>query len=122
LIGDTDLTVSKLYGMIHPNASPGSNRTANDNATIRAVFCVGPDKKLKFSVLYPMSAGRDFNEILRTLDAVQMNAKHAVATPANWRPGQDVIIPTSVTDEAAKAKYPQGFKTLKPYLRTVSLK
>ena len=120
LIGDTDLKVAKLFDMIHPNASgAASSRTAADNATIRAVFVIGPDKKLKFSILYPMSTGRDFNEVLRALDSVQLNAKHTVATPANWRPGDDVIIPTSVSDEAAKAKYPDGFKTLKPYLRTV---
>lgn len=119
VIGDHDLTVSKLYDMIHPNASGGA-RTANDNATIRSVFIVGPDKKVKAMLVYPMSAGRNFDEILRLLDALQVNAQHAVATPANWRPGDDVIIPTSVSDEDAKKKYPQGFKTLKPYLRTVA--
>ena len=121
LIGDTDLKVAKLFDMIHPNASgAASTRTASDNATVRAVFVIGPDKKLKFSIVYPMSTGRDFNEILRALDSVQLNARHAVATPVNWRPGDDVIIPTSVSDEAARAKYPGGFKTLKPYLRTVA--
>ena len=120
LIGDTDLKVAKLFDMIHPNASGApSSRSAADNATIRAVFVIGPDKKLKFSILYPMSTGRDFKEILRALDSAQLTAKHAVATPANWQPGDDVIIPTSVSDDAAKAKYPGGFKTLKPYLRTV---
>ena len=119
VIGDADLTVSKLYDMIHPNAS-GGVRTANDNATIRSVFIIGPDKKVKAMLVYPMSAGRNFDEILRLVDAVQVNAQHAVATPANWRPGDDVIIPTSVSDEDAKKKYPQGFKTLKPYLRTVA--
>jgi alkyl hydroperoxide reductase subunit AhpC len=119
LIGDTDLKIAKLYDMIHPNASGNAaGRTAADNATIRAVFIIGPDKKLKLSLLYPMSTGRDFNEILRVLDSLQLTAKHSVATPANWKPGDDVIIPTSVSDEAAKAKYPNGFKTLKPYLRT----
>ena len=122
LISDTDLNVSKLYGMIHPNASGTANgRTATDNATVRSVFVIGPDKKLKFSIIYPMSTGRDFREILRALDSVRLNAEEAVATPANWQPGEDVIIPTSVSDEAAKTKYPQGFKTLKPYLRLVSL-
>lgn len=122
LIGDTDLNVAKLYGMIHPNASgTASGRTAADNATVRSVFVIGPDKKLKFSIIYPMSTGRDFKEILRALDSVILNAEKTVATPANWQPGDDVIIPTSVSDEAAKAKYPQGFKTLKPYLRIVSL-
>ena len=119
LIGDADLTVSKLYDMIHPNAS-GGTRTANDNATIRSVFIIGPDKKVKAMLIYPMSAGRNFEEVLRLVDALQMNANHGVATPADWRPGNDVIIPTSVSDEDAKKKYPQGFKTLKPYLRTVA--
>ncbi|MBU6489350.1 MAG: peroxiredoxin [Burkholderiales bacterium] len=119
MIGDADLTVAKLYDMIHPNASGGA-RTANDNATIRSVFIIGPDKKVKAMLVYPMSAGRNFDEVLRLLDALQMNAQHAVATPVNWRPGDDVIIPTSVSDEEAKKKYPQGFKTLKPYLRTVA--
>jgi alkyl hydroperoxide reductase subunit AhpC len=119
LIGDADLTVAKLYDMIHPNAS-GGTRTANDNATVRSVFIVGPDKKIKAMLVYPMSAGRNFDEVLRLLDALQLNAQHSVATPVNWRPGDDVIIPTSVSDEDAKKKYPQGFKTLKPYLRTVA--
>jgi len=119
LIGDPELVVSKLYDMIHPNAS-GGKRTANDNATIRSVFIIGPDKRVKAMLAYPMSAGRNFDEVLRLLDALQINARHTVATPANWKPGQDVIIPTSVSDEDAKKKYPQGFKTLKPYLRVVS--
>ena len=105
--------------MIHPNAS-GGPRTAVDNATVRSVFIVGPDKKIKAMLVYPMSAGRNFDEVLRLLDAIQLNAKYTVATPVNWKPGDDVIIPTSVSDEDAKKKYPQGFKTLKPYLRTVS--
>jgi alkyl hydroperoxide reductase subunit AhpC len=120
MIGDADLNVAKLYDMIHPNASGGSPRTANDNATIRAVFIVGPDKKVKATFTYPMSAGRNFDEVLRLLDALQLNAKHTVATPVNWKPGDDVIIPTSVSDEDAKKKNPDGFKTLKPYLRTVA--
>ncbi|WP_028224337.1 peroxiredoxin [Paraburkholderia ferrariae] len=119
LIGDADLTIAKLYDMIHPNASGGGPRTAVDNATVRSVFIIGPDKKVKAMLVYPMSAGRNFDEVLRLLDALQLNAKHAVATPVNWKPGDDVIIPTSVSDDAAKAKYPQGFKTLKPYLRVV---
>ncbi|HEX7683447.1 MAG TPA: peroxiredoxin [Trinickia sp.] len=119
MIGDDDLTVAKLYDMIHPNAS-GGVRTANDNATVRSVFIIGPDKKVKAMLVYPMSAGRNFDEVLRLLDALQLNAQHTVATPVNWRPGDDVIIPTSVSDEDAKKKYPQGFKTLKPYLRTVA--
>src|SRR6266850_1946620 len=119
MIGDADLNVAKLYDMIHPNAS-GGKRTAADNATIRSVFMIGPDKKVKAMLIYPMSAGRNFDEVLRLLDSLQLNAKHAVATPVNWKPGQDVIIPTSVSDEEAKKKYPQGFKTHKPYLRTVA--
>ncbi|MDR5735508.1 peroxiredoxin [Caballeronia sp. LZ025] len=120
MIGDADLNVAKLYDMIHPNASGGGPRTAVDNATIRAVFIIGPDKKIKATFTYPMSAGRNFDEVLRLLDAMQLNAKHTVATPVNWKPGEDVIIPTSVSDEDAKKKYPEGFKTLKPYLRTVA--
>ncbi len=105
--------------MIHPNAS-GGPRTAVDNATVRSVFIVGPDKKVKAMLVYPMSAGRNFDEVLRLLDALQLNAKHTVATPVNWKPGDDVIIPTSVSDDAAKQKYPDGFRTLKPYLRYVT--
>jgi alkyl hydroperoxide reductase subunit AhpC len=119
MIGDDSLVVAKLYDMIHPNAS-GGPRSANDNATVRSVFIIGPDKKVKAMLVYPMSAGRNFDEVLRLLDSLQLNAKHAVATPVNWKPGQDVIIPTSVSDEEAKKKYPHGFKTLKPYLRVVA--
>ncbi|HJR33175.1 MAG TPA: peroxiredoxin [Pseudomonas sp.] len=119
MIGDENLVVAKLYDMIHPNASGGA-RTAVDNATVRSVFIVGPDKKVKAMLIYPMSAGRNFDEVLRLLDSLQLNAKHTVATPVNWRPGEDVIIPTSVSDEDARKKYPDGFKTLKPYLRTVA--
>ena len=119
MIGDADLNVAKLYDMIHPNAT-GGKRTAVDNATVRSVFLVGPDKKVKAMLVYPMTAGRNFDEVLRLLDSLQLSAKHTVATPVNWKPGQDVIIPTSVSDEDAKKKYPQGFKTLKPYLRVVS--
>jgi len=119
LIGDSDLNVAKLYDMIHPNAS-GGKRTAVDNATVRSVFFVGPDKNVKAILVYPMSAGRNFDEVLRLLDALQLNAKHSVATPVNWKPGQDVIIPPAVSDDDAKKKYPQGFKTHKPYLRTVA--
>lgn len=119
MIGDENLVVAKLYDMIHPNASGGA-RTAVDNATVRSVFIIGPDKKIKAMLIYPMSAGRNFDEVLRLLDAIQLNAKHTVATPVNWRPGQDVIIPTSVSDEDAKKKYPDGYKTVKPYLRTVA--
>ena len=119
LIGDDELKVAKLYDMIHPNAS-GGPRTAVDNATVRSVFIIGPDKKVKAMLVYPMSAGRNFDEVLRLLDALQLNAKHTVATPVNWKPGDDVIIPTSVSDDAAKQKYPDGFRTLKPYLRYVT--
>src|SRR5438105_2912333 len=118
LIGDPDLNVAKLYDMIHPNAT-GGKRTAADNATVRSVFVVGPDKKVKAMIVYPMSTGRNFDEVLRLLDSVQLTARHTVATPVNWKPGQDVIIPASVSDEDAKKKYPEGFKTHKPYLRTV---
>jgi alkyl hydroperoxide reductase subunit AhpC len=119
MIGDADLTVAKLYDMIHPNATGAGGRTAVDNATIRAVFVIGPDKRIKATLVYPMSSGRNFDEVLRLLDSLQLTARHAVATPVNWRPGQDVIIPPAVSDEEARAKYPQGFKTLKPYLRVV---
>lgn len=119
LIGDDDLVVAKLYDMIHPNASGGA-RTAQDNATVRSVFIIGPDKKIKAILIYPMSAGRNFDEILRLLDAIQLNTKHQVATPVNWRDGDDVIIPPNVSNEDAQKKYPSGFKTIKPYLRIVS--
>ena len=120
MIGDTDLKVAKLFDMIHPNASGNAaGRTAVDNATVRSVFLIGPDKKVKATFTYPMSSGRNFDEVLRLLDSLQLTAKHMVATPVNWKPGEDVIIPTSVKDEEAKQKYPQGFKTHKPYLRTV---
>jgi alkyl hydroperoxide reductase subunit AhpC len=118
MIGDADLAVAKLYDMLHPNAVPGK-RSAAENQTVRSVFLIGPDKKVKAMLVYPMSAGRNFDEVLRLLDSLQLSAKHAVSTPVNWKPGQDVIIPASVSDDDAKKKYPQGFKTLKPYLRTV---
>jgi thioredoxin-dependent peroxiredoxin len=120
LIGDTDLKVAKLYDMIHPNASgPSTGRTAADNATVRSVFMVGPDKKIKLILTYPMSTGRNFDEVLRVLDSMQLTAKHKVATPVNWKRGEDVIIVPSVSDEEAKQKFPQGWKTIKPYLRVV---
>jgi alkyl hydroperoxide reductase subunit AhpC len=119
IIGDADLTVAKLYDMLPASETPGK-RTAADNQTVRTVFVIGPDKKVKAMLVYPMSTGRNFDEVMRLLDSVQLTAKHAVATPVNWKPGQDVIIPTSVSDDDAKKKYPQGFKTLKPYLRLVS--
>ena len=119
IIGDADLTVAKLYDMLPASETPGK-RTAADNQTVRSVFVIGPDKKVKAMLVYPMSTGRNFDEVLRLLDSVQLTAKHTVATPVNWKPGQDVIIPTSVSDEDARKKYPQGYKTLKPYLRVVS--
>ena len=119
IIGDADLAVAKLYDMLPASETPGK-RTAADNQTVRSVFVIGPDKKIKAMLVYPMSTGRNFDEVLRLLDSVQLTAKHTVATPVNWKPGQDVIIPTSVSDEDAKKKYPQGYKTLKPYLRVVS--
>lgn len=121
MIGDPELKVAKLYDMLPEGAgTTAEGRTAADNATVRSVFIVGPDKKIKATFTYPMSAGRNFDEVLRLLDAIQLNAKFNVATPVNWKPGNDVIIPTSVSDDEAKKKYPQGFKTLKPYLRTVA--
>jgi len=121
LIGDSDLKVAKLYDMLPETAGATSQgRTAADNATVRSVFVIGPDKKIKAMIVYPMSTGRNFDEVVRLLDSCQLTSKHTVATPVNWQPGQDVIIPTSVSDEEAKKKYPQGFKTVKPYLRTVA--
>jgi alkyl hydroperoxide reductase subunit AhpC len=119
IIGDADLLTAKLFDMLPAEESAGK-RTAADNQTVRSVFVIGPDKKLKAMLVYPMSTGRNFDEVLRLLDSLQLTAKHTVATPVNWRPGEDVIIPTSVSDDDAKAKYPQGFKTVKPYLRFVS--
>ncbi|HEX5091880.1 MAG TPA: redoxin domain-containing protein, partial [Burkholderiales bacterium] len=121
MIGDPKLAVAKAYDMLPAEAGDScEGRTPADNATVRSVFIIGPDKKVKAMLVYPMSAGRNFDEVLRLLDSLQLNAQHTVATPVNWRPGQDVIIPTSVSDEDAKKKYPQGFRTLKPYLRVVS--
>ncbi len=119
MIGDDDLKVAKLYDMIHPNASDEGARTAMDNATVRSVFVVGPDKKIKLMLTYPMTTGRNFDEVLRVLDSMQLTAEHQVATPANWRPGEDVIIVPSVSNEAAKERYRDGWKEPKPYLRIV---
>ena len=121
MIGDSDLNVAKLYDML-PEAAEGSagGRTAADNATVRSVFVIGPDKKVKAMLTYPMSTGRNFDEVMRLLDSCQLTAKHTVATPVNWRPGADVIIPPAVSDDAAKAKFPGGWKTVKPYLRVVA--
>jgi thioredoxin-dependent peroxiredoxin len=121
IIGDSKLEVAKLYDMLPESSGTSSQgRTAADNATVRSVFVIGPDKKVKAMLIYPMSTGRNFDEVMRLLDSCQLTSKHTVATPVNWKPGQDVIIPTSVSDDDARKKYPQGFKTLKPYLRTVA--
>jgi len=120
LIGDPELKVAKLYDMIHPNATGSAKeRTAQDNLTVRSVFVIGPDKKVKLMLTYPMSTGRNFDEVLRVLDSIQLTAKHKVATPVNWKPGEDVIIVPSVSDEEAKTRFPGGWKAPKPYLRIV---
>ncbi|HXT76091.1 MAG TPA: peroxiredoxin [Candidatus Eisenbacteria bacterium] len=120
MIGDPELKVAKLYDML-PAASGNTSegRTAADNATVRTVFVIGPDKKIKLMLSYPMSTGRNFDEVLRVLDSMQLTAKHKVATPVNWKNGDDVIILGSVTDDEAKQKYPEGWKAPKPYLRIV---
>jgi alkyl hydroperoxide reductase subunit AhpC len=123
LVGDHDLKVAKLYDMIHPNASGDpKTRTAADNATIRSVFIIGPDKRVKAIFTYPMSTGRNFDEVLRTLDSLQLTGQQKVATPANWKPGDDVIISPAVSDEEAQQQYPQGWRKLKSYLRVVHLR
>jgi alkyl hydroperoxide reductase subunit AhpC len=120
LIGDSDLRVAKAYDMLPASAGGSSEgRTPADNATVRSVFIIGPDKKIKAMLTYPMSTGRNFDEVLRLLDSCQLTAKHTVATPVNWKQGEDVIIPPSVSDEQAKQKFPGGWKALKPYLRIV---
>ena len=111
IIGDPERKVANLYGMIHPNA--------NDTLTVRSVFIIGPDKKIKLTITYPASTGRNFDEILRVIDSLQLTAKHQVATPVNWKRGEDVIIVPAVSDEDAKKKFPQGWKAVKPYLRIV---
>jgi alkyl hydroperoxide reductase subunit AhpC len=120
MIGDTDLNVAKLYNML-PAALEGSSagRTAADNMTVRTVFVIGPDKKIKLMLIYPMTTGRNFDEILRVVDSLQLTAKHRVATPANWKNGEDVIIAGSVGDDEAKTIYPNGWKAPRPYLRIV---
>ncbi len=121
LIGDSDLRVAKAYDMLPAAAGNTSEgRTPADNATVRSVFIIGPDKKVKAMLTYPMSTGRNFDEVLRLLDSCQLTAKHTVATPVNWKQGEDVIIPPSVSDEQAKTKFPGGWKALKPYLRIVA--
>jgi alkyl hydroperoxide reductase subunit AhpC len=116
LIGDHDLKIAKLYDMLPAETQPGQ-RSAADNATVRTVFLIGPDKKIKLMLFYPMTTGRNFDEILRVLDSIQLTARHKVATPANWKQGQDVIIAGSVNDEDAKKLFPAGWKAPKPYLR-----
>ena len=120
LIADTDLAVAKLYGML-PAEEPGgaAGRTAADNATVRTVFAIGPDKKIKLMLAYPMSTGRNFDEILRVVDSLQLTANHKVATPVNWKSGEDVIILPAIPDEEARKSYPDGWTAPKPYLRIV---
>ena len=121
MIGDSDFAVSKAYGMLGADVSgdPG-DRTAADNQTVRNVFVIGPDKKIKLILVYPMTTGRNFDEVLRVIDSLQLTAKHKVATPANWQDGDDVIIGSAVTDDEAKELFPQGWTTIKPYLRTLA--
>jgi alkyl hydroperoxide reductase subunit AhpC len=121
MIGDTELAIAKLYDML-PAEEPGTSegRTAATNQTVRSVFVVGPDKKIKLQLTYPMTTGRNFDEILRVLDSMQLTAGHKVATPVNWKDGEDVIIVPAVSDAEAKEKYPAGWKTVKPYLRLVA--
>jgi alkyl hydroperoxide reductase subunit AhpC len=120
MIGDPTLAISKLYGMLPASSgSTSDGRTAADNQTVRNVFVIGPDKKIKLILVYPMTTGRNFDEVLRVIDSLQLTAKHRVATPANWREGDDVIISGSVTDEEAKKIYPDGWKAPRPYIRIV---
>ena len=120
MIGDPELKVSKLYDMLPESESGGAEgRTAADNMTVRNVYIIGPDKKIKLIITYPMTTGRNFNELLRVIDSIQLTANHKVATPANWNNGDDCIIVPAVSNEDAKEKYPDGWKTLKPYLRMV---
>ena len=120
MIGDTDLKVAKLYDMLPAESGTTSEgRTAADNATVRTVFVIGPDKKIKLMLSYPMGTGRNFDEVLRVLDSIQLTAKHKVATPVNWKQGEDVIIVPAVSNEDAQKQYPGGWKTVKPYLRVV---
>ena len=120
MIGDPDLKVSKLYGMLPASLSGTSEgRTPADNQTVRNVFVTGPDKKIKLILVYPMTTGRNFDEVVRVIDSLQLTAKHRVATPVNWKHGEDVIIAGSVTDDEAKRIYPEGWKSPRPYLRIV---
>ncbi|HTS28378.1 MAG TPA: peroxiredoxin [Bryobacteraceae bacterium] len=121
MIGDSDLNVAKLYGMLPAEAGDScAGRTAATNATVRTVFMIGPDKKIKLMLIYPMTTGRNFDEVLRVLDSMQLTAKHQVATPVNWQPGNDVIIVPAVSNEDAAKKYPAGWNTVLPYLRVVA--
>jgi alkyl hydroperoxide reductase subunit AhpC len=121
MIGDTELKIAKLYDMLPAESGDScEGRTAANNATVRTVFVIGPDKKIKLTLSYPMSTGRNFDEVLRVLDSIQLTATHKVATPANWKDGGDVIILPAVSDEEARAKYPDGWKSPKPYLRIVA--
>jgi alkyl hydroperoxide reductase subunit AhpC len=119
MIGDPDLKISKLYGMLPASAEPGAERTPADNQTVRNVFVIGPDKKIKLILVYPMSTGRNFDEVLRVIDSMQLTAKHRVATPVNWKDGEEVIILGSVSDDEAKTIYPDGWKAPRPYIRIV---
>ena len=120
IIDGSNLEIPKLYDMLHPNASgEARERTAADNQTVRSVFVIGPDKKIKATLTYPMSTGRNFDEVLRLLDSIQLTAKHQVATPVNWKPGENVIIVPAVSDEAAKKKFPGGWESPKRYIRIV---
>ena len=120
MIGDTDLSISKAWGMLPASANgDASKRTPADNQTVRNVFVIGPDKKIKLILVYPMTTGRNFDEVLRVIDSLQLTAKHKVATPVNWKQGEDVIIAGSVSDEEAKKTYPDGWKAPKPYIRIV---
>jgi alkyl hydroperoxide reductase subunit AhpC len=121
MIGDSDLNVAKLYGMLPADAGDTcAGRSAATNATVRTVFIIGPDKKIKLMLVYPMTTGRNFDEVLRVLDSMQLTAKHQVATPVNWKPGNDVIIVPAVSNEDAAKKYPAGWNTVLPYLRVVA--
>jgi alkyl hydroperoxide reductase subunit AhpC len=118
MIGDPELKIAKLYDMLPADAGETSEgRTAANNATVRTVFVIGPDKKIKLQLIYPMTTGRNFDEVLRVIDSIQLTARHKVATPVNWKPGEDVIITPAVSDEEAKVKFPGGWKSPKPYLR-----
>jgi thioredoxin-dependent peroxiredoxin len=120
MIGDPELKIAKLYGMLPASTgSTSEGRTAADNATVRTVFVVGPDKKIKLMLIYPMSTGRNFDEVLRVVDSLQLTAKTSLATPVNWKPGEDVIIPPAISNEDAQKRFPGGWRTVKPYLRIV---